>query len=184
MLNGAIGGLVAVTAEPLAPTPLAAIFIGAVGGLIVVFGTKLLFSFKLDDVVGAIPAHMFAGIWGTLAVGIFGALAGADQFVSQLIGVGVYGAASVVSAFIILIIIKAVVGLRVSEEEEIKGLDLAEHSMEAVAMAQIPNPAKGKGKQGSDHHSPYMQPPSKGKGKDKGKGSDKGKHKGKYTGSD
>ena len=68
MLNGAIGGLVAVTAEPLAPTPLAAIFIGAIGGLIVVFGTKLLFSFKLDDVVGAIPAHMFAGIWGTLAV--------------------------------------------------------------------------------------------------------------------
>ncbi len=66
MLNGAIGGLVAVTAEPLAPSPLAAIFIGAVGGLIVVFGTKLLFSFKLDDVVGAIPAHMFAGIWGII----------------------------------------------------------------------------------------------------------------------
>ena len=84
MLNGAIGGLVAVTAEPLAPSPLAAIFIGAVGGLIVVFGTKLLFSFKLDDVVGAIPAHMFAGIWGTLAVPLTNADA---TFSAQLIGV-------------------------------------------------------------------------------------------------
>ena len=84
MLNGCIGGLVAVTAEPLAPTPLAAIFIGAAGGLIVVFGTKLLFSFKLDDVVGAIPAHMFAGIWGTLAVPLTNADA---NFSAQLIGV-------------------------------------------------------------------------------------------------
>ena len=63
MLNGAIGGLVAITAEPLAPSPLAAILIGGVGGLIVVLGTKLLFTFKIDDVVGAIPAHLFAGIW-------------------------------------------------------------------------------------------------------------------------
>jgi len=84
MLNGAIGGLVAVTAEPLAPTPLAAIFIGAIGGLIVVFGTKLLFSFKLDDVVGAIPAHMFAGIWGTLAVPLTNTDA---SFSAQVIGV-------------------------------------------------------------------------------------------------
>ena len=66
MLNGCIGGLVAVTAEPLLPSPFAAILIGAVGGLIVVYGTKLLFSLKIDDVVGAIPAHLFAGIWGTL----------------------------------------------------------------------------------------------------------------------
>ena len=68
MLNGCIGGLVAVTAEPLMPSPLAAILIGAVGGLIVVYGTKLLFSLQIDDVVGAIPAHLFAGIWGTLIV--------------------------------------------------------------------------------------------------------------------
>ena len=84
MLNGAIGGLVAITAEPLAPSPLAAILIGAVGGLIVVFGTKLLFNFKLDDVVGAIPAHLFAGIWGTLAVPLTNADA---NFSAQLIGV-------------------------------------------------------------------------------------------------
>ena len=68
MLNGCIGGLVAITAEPLMPSPLAAILIGAVGGLIVVYGTKFLFQFKIDDVVGAIPAHLFAGIWGTLIV--------------------------------------------------------------------------------------------------------------------
>ena len=68
MLNGCIGGLVAITAEPLMPSPLAAILIGAVGGIIVVYGTKLLFSLKIDDVVGAIPAHLFAGIWGTLIV--------------------------------------------------------------------------------------------------------------------
>jgi Amt family ammonium transporter len=68
MLNGCIGGLVAITAEPLMPTPLAAILIGAVGGVIVVYGTKLLFSLKIDDVVGAVPAHLFAGIWGTLIV--------------------------------------------------------------------------------------------------------------------
>ena len=70
MLNGAIGGLVAITAEPLMPTPIVAILIGAVGGMIVVWGTKLLFAMQIDDVVGAIPAHLFAGIWGTLAVPI------------------------------------------------------------------------------------------------------------------
>ena len=68
MLNGCIGGLVAITAEPLLPSPLAAIMIGAVGGIIVVYGTKFLFAMKIDDVVGAVPAHLFAGIWGTLIV--------------------------------------------------------------------------------------------------------------------
>ena len=84
MLNGAIGGLVAITAEPLAPSPLAAILIGAVGGIIVVFGTKLLFSLKIDDVVGAIPAHLFAGIFGTLIVPATNSDA---TFSAQLIGV-------------------------------------------------------------------------------------------------
>ncbi len=84
MLNGCIGGLVAVTAEPLLPSPFAAILIGAVGGLIVVYGTKLLFSLKIDDVVGAIPAHLFAGIWGTLIVP---ATNSGANFSTQLIGV-------------------------------------------------------------------------------------------------
>ena len=84
MLNGCIGGLVAITAEPFMPSPLAAILIGAVGGIIVVYGTKLLFSLKIDDVVGAIPAHLFAGIWGTLIVP---ATNSGANFGTQLIGV-------------------------------------------------------------------------------------------------
>ena len=68
MLNGALGGLVAITAEPLMPSPILAILIGAIGGAIVVFGSQLLIRFQIDDVVGAIPVHLFAGIWGTLAV--------------------------------------------------------------------------------------------------------------------
>ena len=84
MLNGCIGGLVAITAEPLMPSPLAAILIGAAGGVIVVYGTKFLLSLKIDDVVGAIPAHLFAGIWGTLAVPITNP---DTSFGSQLLGV-------------------------------------------------------------------------------------------------
>ncbi len=68
MLNGAIAGLVGITAEPLTPSPLAAIFIGAIAGVLMYFSTKLLFKMKIDDVVGAIPAHLVAGVWGTLAV--------------------------------------------------------------------------------------------------------------------
>ena len=132
-MNGVLGGLVGITAGADQMSPTDSIIIGTIAGIIVVLGIALIEKMKLDDPVGAIAVHLISGIWGTLAVGIFGALAGADQFINQLIGVGVYGAASVVSAFIILIIIKAVVGLRVSEEEEIKGLDLAEHSMEAYA---------------------------------------------------
>ena len=113
MLNGAIGGLVAVTAEPLAPSPLAAIFIGAVGGLIVVFGTKLLFSFKLDDVVGAIPAHMFAGIWGTLAVPLTNADA---SFSAQLIGVLSINIFVFAVSYIVWSIMKATFGIRLSKE--------------------------------------------------------------------
>ena len=123
MLNGAIGGLVAVTAEPLAPSPLAAIFIGAVGGLIVVFGTKLLFSFKLDDVVGAIPAHMFAGIWGTLAVPLTNADA---SFSAQLIGVLSINIFVFVVSYIIWSIMKATFGIRLSKEAETKGTDVTE----------------------------------------------------------
>ncbi len=132
-MNGVLGGLVGITAGADKMSPTDSIIIGTIAGIIVVLGIALIEKMKLDDPVGAIAVHLISGIWGTLAVGIFGALAGADQFINQLIGVGVYGAASVVSAFIILIIIKAVVGLRVSEEEEIEGLDLAEHSMEAYA---------------------------------------------------
>ena len=131
MLNGAIGGLVAVTAEPLAPTPLAAIFIGAVGGLIVVFGTKLLFSFKLDDVVGAIPAHMFAGIWGTLAVPLTNTDA---NFSAQIIGVLSINIFVFVVSYIVFSIMKATFGIRLSKEAETKGTDVTETGVIAYAI--------------------------------------------------
>jgi len=131
MLNGAIGGLVAVTAEPLAPTPLAAIFIGAMGGLIVVFGTKLLFSFKLDDVVGAIPAHMFAGIWGTLAVPLTNTDA---NFSAQIIGVLSINIFVFVVSYIVFSIMKATFGIRLSKEAESKGTDVTETGVIAYAI--------------------------------------------------
>ena len=131
MLNGAIGGLVAITAEPLAPSPFAAILIGAVGGLIVVFGTKLLFNFKLDDVVGAIPAHLFAGIWGTLAVPLTNADA---NFSAQLIGVLSINIFVFVVSYIVWSIMKGLFGIRLSKEAETKGTDVTETGVIAYAI--------------------------------------------------
>ena len=131
MLNGALGGLVAITAEPLAPTPGLAIMIGAAGGVVVVFGTELLNSLQIDDVVGAVPVHLAAGVWGTLAVGIFGASAGFDQFMVQLASTGIVGVFCVVGAAIIALIVKSIMGLRVSDEEEEIGLDISEHGTKA-----------------------------------------------------
>ena len=131
MLNGAIGGLVAITAEPLAPSPFAAIIIGGIGGLIVVFGTKILFNFKLDDVVGAIPAHLFAGIWGTLAVPLTNADA---SFSAQLIGVLSINIFVFVVSYIIWTIMKSTFGIRLSKEAETKGTDVTETGVIAYAI--------------------------------------------------
>ncbi|MDC1083027.1 ammonium transporter [Candidatus Pelagibacter sp.] len=131
MLNGCIGGLVAITAEPLMPTPFAAILIGAVGGVIVVYGTKLLFSLKIDDVVGAVPAHLFAGIWGTLIVPATNA---DTSFSTQLIGVLAVNIFVFIVAYIIWSIIKSTVGLRLSKEGEIKGTDVTETGVIAYAI--------------------------------------------------
>jgi Amt family ammonium transporter len=131
MLNGCIGGLVAVTAEPLAPSPFAAILIGAVGGLIVVYGTKLLFSLKIDDVVGAIPAHLFAGIWGTLIVP---ATNSGANFSTQLIGVLAVNVFVFIVAYIVFSAIKATIGLRLSKEGETKGTDVTETGVIAYAI--------------------------------------------------
>jgi len=131
MLNGCIGGLVAVTAEPLLPSPFAAILIGAVGGLIVVYGTKLLFSLKIDDVVGAIPAHLFAGIWGTLIVP---ATNSGANFSTQLIGVLSVNIFVFVVAYIAFSLIKATIGLRLSKEGETKGTDVTETGVIAYAI--------------------------------------------------
>ena len=126
-MNGVLGGLVGITAGADQMGPTEAIIIGIVGGVIVVLGVALLDKCKLDDPVGAIPVHLFAGIWGTLAVGIFGASAGFDQFMVQLASVGIVGIFCVVCTFIIGLAVKSIMGLRVSEEEEDKGLDIAEH---------------------------------------------------------
>ncbi|MDC1166295.1 ammonium transporter [Candidatus Pelagibacter sp.] len=131
MLNGCIGGLVAITAEPLMPSPLAAILIGGVGGVIVVYGTKLLFSLQIDDVVGAIPAHLFAGIWGTLIVPATNPDA---SFSAQIIGVLAVNIFIFIVAYIVWSIMKATVGLRLSKEAETKGTDVSETGVIAYAI--------------------------------------------------
>ena len=123
MLNGAIAGLVAITAEPLAPSPLLAIVIGSIGGAVMFFSTKLLFSLKIDDVVGAIPAHFFAGIWGTLAV----PMSNSDtNFSSQFIGVLAVTIFVFVVSLIVWKILAATTGIRISKDAERLGTDRAE----------------------------------------------------------
>ena len=132
-MNGVLGGLVGITAGADLMSPMDATLIGIIAGIILPLGVSLIDKLKLDDPVGAIAVHLICGIWGTLAVGIFGAKASVDQFVNQLIGVGVIGLFSVICAGIIIYAIKTIVGIRVSEEEELKGLDISEHSMDAYA---------------------------------------------------
>ena len=128
VLNGALAGLVSITAEPLTPTLGAATLIGAVGGLIVVFSVPLLDKFKIDDVVGAIPVHLLAGIWGTLAVPVTNS---DGSFGTQIVSILIVGAFTFVVSAVVWFIIKAVVGIRVSEEDEIAGLDTSELGMDA-----------------------------------------------------
>ncbi len=130
-LNGILGGLVSITAGADQMSPTDAILIGSIGGAIIVFAVAFVDKIKLDDPVGAIAVHLICGIWGTLAVGIFGALAGVDQLISQLVGIASYAAICILSSFIILYVMKKTVGIRVSEKEEIEGLDGYEHGMDA-----------------------------------------------------
>jgi len=127
VLNGALAGLVSITAEPLAPSLFGALAIGAVGGVIVVLTIPLLDKLKIDDVVGAIPVHLFAGIWGTIAV----VFSGSATLTAQLTGIVAYGVFTFVASLIVWFILKAVMGIRVSEEDEINGLDMSELGMEA-----------------------------------------------------
>ncbi|MCH8134049.1 MAG: ammonium transporter [Myxococcales bacterium] len=133
-LNGILAGLVGITAGADTVGITSAVLIGGVAGGIVVFSVMFFDRIKIDDPVGAISVHLVCGIWGTLAVGIFSTNP-AHSFVTQLIGVGAYGAFTFTSAFIIFGVIKLVMGLRVSEEEEIEGLDLSEHGMHAYDLA-------------------------------------------------
>ncbi|MEL6410497.1 MAG: ammonium transporter [Pseudomonadota bacterium] len=128
VLNGALAGLVSITAEPLAPSLFQALWIGAIGGVIVVLTIPMLDKFKLDDVVGAIPVHLFAGIWGTIAV-VFSN--GDANIVTQITGIVAYGVFTFVASLVVWFILKAVMGIRVEEEAEINGLDTSELGMEA-----------------------------------------------------
>lgn len=130
-LNGILGGLVGITAGADQMSPTDAIIIGAIAGAIIVFAVSLIDRLKLDDPVGAIAVHLVCGIWGTLAVGIFGALASVQQFLSQLIGVAAYAGICIVSSYIIIFTLKKTIGIRVSEREELEGLDAHEHGMDA-----------------------------------------------------
>ncbi|NVK34697.1 MAG: ammonium transporter [Rhodobacteraceae bacterium] len=127
-LNGALAGLVSITAEPLAPSIAQSIFIGAIGGVIVVFAVPLLDKLKIDDVVGAIPVHLCAGIWGTLIVPLSN---DGTAYGTQLIGIAAYGVFTFVATAIVWFILKALMGLRVTEEEEALGLDKVEVGVEA-----------------------------------------------------
>jgi Amt family ammonium transporter len=129
-LNGILAGLVGITAGADTVTILGAVTIGLVAGLLVV-GSVLFFDrIKIDDPVGAISVHLVCGIWGTLAVGIFSTNP-AHTFGVQLVGVAAYAAFTATAAFLLFAGIRAVMGLRVGPEEELEGLDLAEHGSHA-----------------------------------------------------
>ncbi len=148
-LNGVLGGLVGITAGTATVEPWAAVVIGLVAGAIIVYGVSFLEAMKIDDPVGAVPVHLFNGIWGTLAVGLFtakdylgpnytesdsyGLLVGGgfEQFGIQVLGVVAVGVWTVVTSVVLFTIIRATIGLRVSEAEEESGLDIGEHGTEA-----------------------------------------------------
>jgi len=128
VLNGALAGLVSITAEPLTPTLGWSLIIGGIGGAIVVYGVPLLDKLKIDDVVGAIPVHLFAGIWGTLAVVLTNSDASLGTQIYSILVVGVF---VVVTSAVVWLVLKAITGIRVSEEDEINGLDMSELGMDA-----------------------------------------------------
>ena len=131
MLNGALAGLVAITAEPLTPTPVTAMIIGSIGSIIMYFGTKLLEYLRLDDVVGAIPVHLFAGIYGTLVVPFTNT---ETFFLTQLLGVVSVCAFSFVLSYVLFRAMKETIGLRISKAAEKLGTDKAEIGVAAYSI--------------------------------------------------
>jgi Amt family ammonium transporter len=142
-MNGALAGLVAVTAPCAFVAPWAAIVIGAVGGIVVVFGVGLLDKIHVDDPVGAVPVHGMNGLWGTLSIGLFatdGGLfygGGTSQLGIQALGTFACAGFALVSMGLVFMLIKVTVGLRVGKDEELRGLDIGEHGMESYAGFQI-----------------------------------------------
>ena len=141
VLNGILGGLVGITAGADLMSPGEAILIGAIAGTIIPFAVVFFDRIKIDDPVGATSVHLACGVWGTLAVGIFGAKAGLGQFLTQLYGTLAIGAFTFAFAFGTMFILKKTMGIRVSEEEEEKGLDVAEHEMHAYGESVNEQPA-------------------------------------------
>jgi Amt family ammonium transporter len=133
-LNGTLAGLVGVTAGADVVSVSSAILIGLISGVLVFFSVVTFDKLKLDDPVGALSVHLVCGIWGTLAVGIF---APGKSLVTQLVGIGAYGAVSFAFAFLLFLALKLTIGIRVSEDEELGGLDIGEHGMEAYSGFQI-----------------------------------------------
>lgn len=145
VLNGCLAGLVGITAGADQMGPASSFWIGLIAGCIVVASVMMIDRLRVDDPVGAVSVHLVCGIWGTLAVGIFGNMAGLRQLGIQLIGVGAYGAATAAAAFVIFFLVRSAMGLRVSEEEEVEGLDVGEHGLEAYPDLQLRPAAKGSG---------------------------------------
>ncbi|WP_373497288.1 ammonium transporter [Aquiflexum sp.] len=131
VLNGILAGLVGITAGADLMGVGEAAIIGFIGGTLVVFAVVFFDRIKIDDPVGAISVHLIGGIWGTLAVGLFGDLAGMQQVLSQLIGIAVVGAFCFATSWLIFFSMKKTIGIRVDEREELEGLDINEHSMQA-----------------------------------------------------
>ena len=136
VLNGSLAGLVGITAGADVISPLNAIIVGYIAGLLVVSSVLFFDRLRIDDPVGAISVHLTCGIWGTLAVGIFSA---EHSFITQFVGVLSYGLFCFISSFLLFTMVDKLLGLRVSEEEELIGLDLGEHDMEAYSGFQIFN---------------------------------------------
>ncbi|PXX96780.1 ammonium transporter [Halomonas sp. LBP4] len=154
-LNGALAGLVAITAEPLAPSAFGAMLIGAVGGALVVASIVSLDKLKLDDPVGAISVHGVVGIWGVLAVPLSN---GDTSFGAQIIGVLGIFIWVFVASLIVWLILKAVMGVRVSEEEEYEGVDLAECGLEAYPEFRVANVNGGGFGRGASGHVAHPRP--------------------------
>jgi Amt family ammonium transporter len=130
-LNGVLAGLVGITAGADQMAVMSATIIGLVAGVLVVISVVFFDRIKVDDPVGAISVHLVCGIWGTLAVGLLGAKAGMAQLMAQVTGIVAIGVFTFLFAFILFFILKKTVGIRVSSEEEIGGLDIGEHGNEA-----------------------------------------------------
>ncbi|MCU0445357.1 MAG: ammonium transporter [Microscillaceae bacterium] len=151
VLNGILAGLVGITAGADQMGVTDSVLIGAISGVLVVFAVMAFDKIRIDDPVGALSVHLVCGIFGTLAVGLFGAKAGMNQFLIQLMGVLACGITAFSSAFIIFFVLKMTMGIRVSAEEEINGLDYHEHGMNAYelhhsAIASMPVSSNGHAK--------------------------------------